>query len=226
MCVYLWLLMTSLHMSRWQHVLVPYTVCVAVSGEFGLRRLNPAVVIERIRKGVKRRNNKREGDFQCPFPSRRAPDVSTLLSFYNGNMRYFFQNWLTMWPSLIYMHRVKFHLFEWIAFSTSTMCVLIPAQNIKYVYKSLTGLNLSLKLKRGLYTTWFSVKFVNSNWVTTLGHKSGTNLWLLTNDFLFFLSFSVWQYLLKIQELKVRQGPDLLQSLIKYFQAQMKYVWN
>lgn len=131
MCVYLRLLMTSLHMSRWQHVLVPYTVCVAVSGEFGLRRLNPAVVIERIRKGVKWRNNKREGDFQCPFPSRRAPDVSTLLSFYNGNMRYFFQNWLTLWPSLIYMHRVKFHPFEWISFSTSTMCVLKPAQNIK-----------------------------------------------------------------------------------------------
>lgn len=31
-CVHVWLLMTSFHMSRWRHVLVLYTACVAVSG--------------------------------------------------------------------------------------------------------------------------------------------------------------------------------------------------
>uniref|UniRef100_A0A8C6L6U1 ArfGAP with SH3 domain, ankyrin repeat and PH domain 3 n=1 Tax=Nothobranchius furzeri TaxID=105023 RepID=A0A8C6L6U1_NOTFU len=37
------------------------------------------------------------------------------------------------------------------------------------------------------------------------------------------VSMTYLDYLLKIQELKVRKGPDLLQSLIKYFQAQVSF---
>lgn len=58
----------------------------AEMGKFGLSRLNPAVVIERIRKeGVKWRNNEREGDFQCPtvlpFPAAEL-QMSPLFSLF------------------------------------------------------------------------------------------------------------------------------------------------
>uniref|UniRef100_A0A673BYQ0 Arf-GAP with SH3 domain, ANK repeat and PH domain-containing protein 3-like n=1 Tax=Sphaeramia orbicularis TaxID=375764 RepID=A0A673BYQ0_9TELE len=45
----------------------------------------------------------------------------------------------------------------------------------------------------------------------------------LVRKYLFNCHCLCFQYLLKIQELKVRQGPDLLQSLIKYFQAQLSF---
>uniref|UniRef100_A0A7N6BZP7 ArfGAP with SH3 domain, ankyrin repeat and PH domain 3 n=1 Tax=Anabas testudineus TaxID=64144 RepID=A0A7N6BZP7_ANATE len=47
---------------------------------------------------------------------------------------------------------------------------------------------------------------------------------LVSVDFTFIqYRYNFCFYLLKIQELKVRQGPDLLQSLIKYFQAQLSF---
>jgi len=35
----------------------------------------------------------------------------------------------------------------------------------------------------------------------------------------------VLQYLIKVNEIKVKKGVDLLQNLIKYFHAQCKYVY-
>lgn len=69
-CVWL-MMMTSHHMSKWQHVQVLYITCMCMCqlaglGKFGLRCLNLAVVIERIRKKVKWSNKEIKGDFQCP----------------------------------------------------------------------------------------------------------------------------------------------------------------
>lgn len=39
-------------------------------------------------------------------------------------------------------------------------------------------------------------------------------------------SCSLFQYLIKVNEIKIRKGVDLVQNLIKYFHAQCKYVFH